>query len=309
MLHLAAKAFWPGRVPFPVMHVDTGHNFPEVIDFRDETVERLGVRLVVARCRTTSTTAAWPSAPTAPATRCRPSRCSTPSRRASSTPSSAAPGATRRRPAPRSASSAARRVRPVGPAQPAPRAVEPLQRPAPPGRARARVPDLQLDRARRLALHRAREDRAAGALLRPRARGLRPRRHVAAPSDEFSQPARTRRSSSASGALPHRRRHELHRRRRVRRRHRGRRRRRGRPHPPSPSVAPPAPTTVSPRPPWKTARGRGTSDEHARHRSSRSGSLNAGDFFHLPPQAPSTTASRPWWAGCCTTPRRCWSTR
>jgi sulfate adenylyltransferase subunit 2 len=48
MLHLAAKAFWPGRIPFPVLHVDTGHNFPEVIDFRDRTVERLGVRLVVA---------------------------------------------------------------------------------------------------------------------------------------------------------------------------------------------------------------------------------------------------------------------
>ncbi|ROR53625.1 sulfate adenylyltransferase subunit 2 [Luteococcus japonicus] len=47
MLHLAAKAFWPGPIPFPVMHVDTGHNFPEVIDFRDRTVERLGLRLVV----------------------------------------------------------------------------------------------------------------------------------------------------------------------------------------------------------------------------------------------------------------------
>ena len=48
MLHLATKAFWPGRVPFPVMHVDTGHNFDEVIDFRDRSVERIGVRLVVA---------------------------------------------------------------------------------------------------------------------------------------------------------------------------------------------------------------------------------------------------------------------
>jgi sulfate adenylyltransferase subunit 2 len=48
VLHLAARAFWPGKVPFPVMHVDTGHNFPEVIKFRDETVERLGLKLVVA---------------------------------------------------------------------------------------------------------------------------------------------------------------------------------------------------------------------------------------------------------------------
>ncbi|WP_313356121.1 sulfate adenylyltransferase subunit CysD [Microbacterium sp.] len=49
VLHLAAKAFAPGRVPFPVLHVDTGHNFPEVIRFRDETVARLGIDLEVAR--------------------------------------------------------------------------------------------------------------------------------------------------------------------------------------------------------------------------------------------------------------------
>src|ERR1700741_3823718 len=48
MLALAAKAFSPANIPFPVMHVDTGHNFPEVLDFRDSTVERLGVPLVVA---------------------------------------------------------------------------------------------------------------------------------------------------------------------------------------------------------------------------------------------------------------------
>ncbi len=48
MLHLATKAFWPGRVPFPVMHVDTGHNFDEVLEFRDRSVDALGVRLVVA---------------------------------------------------------------------------------------------------------------------------------------------------------------------------------------------------------------------------------------------------------------------
>lgn len=49
MLHLAVKAFWPGPVPFPVLHVDTGHNFPEVLAFRDATVDRLGLRLEVAR--------------------------------------------------------------------------------------------------------------------------------------------------------------------------------------------------------------------------------------------------------------------
>jgi sulfate adenylyltransferase subunit 2 len=48
MLHLAVKAFYPAKLPFPLMHVDTGHNFPEVLEFRDRTVARLGIQLVVA---------------------------------------------------------------------------------------------------------------------------------------------------------------------------------------------------------------------------------------------------------------------
>jgi sulfate adenylyltransferase subunit 2 len=48
LLRLAEKAFRPGGFPFPVMHVDTGHNFPEVIEFRDRRVEELAIRLVVA---------------------------------------------------------------------------------------------------------------------------------------------------------------------------------------------------------------------------------------------------------------------
>ena len=48
MLHVARKAFHPARVPFPVMHVDTGHNFPEVIAYRDRAVDSYGLRLVVA---------------------------------------------------------------------------------------------------------------------------------------------------------------------------------------------------------------------------------------------------------------------
>ncbi len=48
LLRLAEKAFRPGKFPFPVMHVDTGHNFPEVIEFRDRRVEELSERLIVA---------------------------------------------------------------------------------------------------------------------------------------------------------------------------------------------------------------------------------------------------------------------
>jgi sulfate adenylyltransferase subunit 2 len=48
MLRLAEKAFWPARIPFALMHVDTGHNFSEVMEFRDRRVAELGVQLVVA---------------------------------------------------------------------------------------------------------------------------------------------------------------------------------------------------------------------------------------------------------------------
>ena len=53
LLHLAVKAFAPQQLPFPVMHIDTGQNFPEVIAFRDAAVERTGARLVVAKVQDT----------------------------------------------------------------------------------------------------------------------------------------------------------------------------------------------------------------------------------------------------------------
>jgi len=47
MVHLALKAFYPAKIPFPLMHVDTGHNFPETIQFRDDLVKKTGVELIV----------------------------------------------------------------------------------------------------------------------------------------------------------------------------------------------------------------------------------------------------------------------
>jgi sulfate adenylyltransferase subunit 2 len=47
VLHLASKAFWPSPIPFPLLHIDTDHNFPEVLKFRDDTAQRYGVRLIV----------------------------------------------------------------------------------------------------------------------------------------------------------------------------------------------------------------------------------------------------------------------
>ena len=153
-----AKAFWPAAVPFSVMHVDTGHNFPEVIEYRDRHLAALGVRLVVASVQDSIDSGRLRERPGGSrATRCRRCRCSTRSTRTASTRCSAAAAATRRRRGPRSGSSAARRLRPVGSAQPASGAVGPLQRPAPAGRARAGLPALELDRARHLVLHRARE--------------------------------------------------------------------------------------------------------------------------------------------------------
>ena len=48
MAHLAKKAFWPAKLPFQLMHVDTGHNFPETMEFRDKYVAELGAELIVA---------------------------------------------------------------------------------------------------------------------------------------------------------------------------------------------------------------------------------------------------------------------
>jgi sulfate adenylyltransferase subunit 2 len=48
MAHLAKKAFWPSKLPFPLMHVDTGHNFPETMEYRDRYMKELGAELVVA---------------------------------------------------------------------------------------------------------------------------------------------------------------------------------------------------------------------------------------------------------------------
>ena len=47
LVRLAQKAFYPGKIPFPLLHIDTGHNFPETIAFRDKLVEELGLELIV----------------------------------------------------------------------------------------------------------------------------------------------------------------------------------------------------------------------------------------------------------------------
>ncbi|CAM5609070.1 Sulfate adenylyltransferase subunit 2 [Streptomyces fumanus] len=73
MLHLALKAFTPAPVPFALLHVDTGHNFPEVLEYRDRVVAAQGCASMSPPSRTTSTAVCSRNAPTAPATPSRPS--------------------------------------------------------------------------------------------------------------------------------------------------------------------------------------------------------------------------------------------
>ena len=60
LTHLAKKAFYPAKIPFPLIHVDTGHNFPETIAFRDTLVKKLGVQLIVGSVQEALDT--WPLA-------------------------------------------------------------------------------------------------------------------------------------------------------------------------------------------------------------------------------------------------------
>ena len=179
LLRLAEKAFRPGRFPFPVMHVDTGHNFPEVIEYRDRRVAELGERLIVASVQDSIDTGRVVEQTGPRASRNR-LQTTTLLDAIDEHGFDAAIGGARRD---EERSRAKERIFSFRDdfGQWDPRA----QRPElwnlyngrdPPGRARARVPDLQLDRARRVAVHRPRAPRAAVDLLRARARGLRARR-------------------------------------------------------------------------------------------------------------------------------------
>ena len=61
LAHLAKKAFYPAKIPFALMHIDTGHNFPETIQFRDDLIAKLGARLIVGSVQE-SIEREWPGA-------------------------------------------------------------------------------------------------------------------------------------------------------------------------------------------------------------------------------------------------------
>ena len=157
MLHLATKAFAPGRVPVPGAarrhrpQLPRGARLPRRDRRAPRHPARSRPRAGLHRRRTPAGALRRHPQPAADAAAARRDRGRPPRRRLRRRPPRRGQGARQG-----ADHLAARRVRAVGPAQPAPRAVEPVQRPPHARPARARLPDLELDRARRLALHRAR---------------------------------------------------------------------------------------------------------------------------------------------------------
>ena len=276
----------PARFPFPLMHVDTGHNFAEVIEFRDRMVERarrapdrrLGAGVDRRGPRRRGDRPARVAQPPADGDAARRDRRARLRRRVRRR-------APRRGARPRQGAhpQLPRRLRRLGPQEPAPRAVEPLQRADPPRRERPRLPAVATGpsstsgstssrrRSRCPSIYLAHERevfRRDGMLYATqRVRRARRARRGAVPR----RASATARSATCrcTGAVASTRR-DARRRRRRDRRDRA-----------SPSAARPAPTTASPRPRWRTARLPATSSVPHDHRCCAS-----------PPRAPSTTASR-----------------
>jgi len=174
MLHLAAKAFWPAPIPFPVLHVDTGHNFPEVLEFRDRTVERLHIRLEVASVQDYLDDGRLTERPDG--TRNQLQTVPLLDAITEGRHDVVYGGARRDEEKARAKERIISLRDEFGQWDPR---NQPLQHTPPPRGARAGVPAVQLDRAGHLVLHHRAGHRAALPLLRPRAGRGEPGRHVA----------------------------------------------------------------------------------------------------------------------------------
>ena len=179
LLRLAQKAFYPGPIPFPLLHVDTTYKFREMIEFRDSYVKEIGARLIV---HTNTEAIADGTQPFLVGTQAllRRAQDQVAARRARGR---RLRRGVRRRPPRRGAVArqgadllAPRRQRPVGSEESAPRALEAAQQPHSQRREHPRVPAVELDRNRRVELHPRREHSGRAAVLRQGARGRRPRR-------------------------------------------------------------------------------------------------------------------------------------
>jgi sulfate adenylyltransferase subunit 2 len=178
LLRLAEKAFRPGPFPFPLLHIDTGHNFPEVIAFRDRRVEELGERLIVRTVEESIAAGRVVLKHTAESRNAYQS-VTLLDAIAEFGFDACIGGARATRKGPRQGADllVPRCAWTVGPEEPAARALESLQRAHARWRKRPRVPDFQLDGARCLAIHRARSTRGPVDLPGTRARSFAAARH------------------------------------------------------------------------------------------------------------------------------------
>ena len=278
LLRLAEKAFRPGAFPCPILHIDTGHNFPEVLEFRDRRVAELGEQLIVASVQ--DSIDAGPRARGRPVA--QPAADGDAARRArasiASTPRSAARGATRSARGPRSgccrsatssasgsrATSARRSGTCSTPSCGAARACARSRSPTGPSSTSGATSSA--------------EELEVPSIYYAHEREVFERDGMLFAVSECSPPPTARRSSTRARALPHGGRPDGDRRRALGRRRHRRGDRRDRRLARRPSAARPAPTTARPRPPWRTASARATS--------------RCRTCCASPPRARSTTASR-----------------
>ena len=213
LLRLAEKAFRPARFPFPLMHVDTGHNFPETLEYRDRRVAELGERLIVAHVEDSIAKGRVTEETGPRASRNRLQTTTLLDAIEEHQFDAAIGGARRDEEKARAKERIFSHRDEFGqwdPQEPAARAVVAVQRPGPARRAPARVPAVELDRARRLAVHRARVDPAALDLLRAPPRRVRARRHAVRPQQVHDAVA-GRAGQDPARAVPDDRRHDVHR--------------------------------------------------------------------------------------------------
>ena len=298
LLRLAEKAFRPARFPFPLMHVDTGHNFPEVIEFRDRRVAELGERLIVASVQESIDSGRVVEETGPRASRNRLQTITLLDAIEEHGFDAAFGGARRdeeRARAKERIFSLPRRLRPVGPAGASARSCGASttgasarastcacsrSRTGPSSTSGSTSPRSSLEVPSIYFAHEREVFRRDGMLLR----GSRP-----------TSSCWTARSRSARvGPLPHGRRHELHRRRRLDRRDAERRRRRDRRDEDHRARRDPRRRPRHARPRWRTARSRATSDVRRATNGNGNGrrALRARTACAWRRPARSTTASR-----------------
>ena len=204
--HLARKAFWPARIPFPLLHIDTGHNFPETLTYRDEWMETIGAKLIVRSVQDSIDQGRAVEEKGYSASRNMLQTVTLLDAIEELKVDAALGGARRDEEKARAKERFFSHRDEFGqwdPKNQRPGAVEPFQRSQASRRAFPGLPDLQLDRDGRLAVYPAGADCPAQPVLHPSARSDRPRRQPARRLRLFKQaPDRDLRSCVRSASAP-----------------------------------------------------------------------------------------------------------